>query len=48
LSEGVRRPYDFINNRLKTFCTQYRSRIILQILFRNATLYLHYLRQIEK
>ncbi len=39
---------DFINNRVKTFCTQYRSRFILQILFRNATLNLHYLRQIEK
>jgi len=39
---------DFINKRIKSFYTQYKSRFVLQILFRNATLYLHYLRQIEK
>jgi magnesium transporter len=33
---------------VKSFCTQFKSRFLLQILFRNATLYLHYLRQIDK
>jgi len=39
---------DFFNNRVRAFYTHYRSRLVLQILFRNATLYLSYLRQIEK
>ena len=39
---------DFISNRVKGFCTRFRSRFILQILFKNATLYLYDLRQIEK
>lgn len=39
---------DFIKNNVKSFCTQYKSRFLLQILFRNATLYLHYLRHIDK
>ena len=39
---------DFIHKRVKSFYTHYRSRFLLQILFRNATLYLQYLRQIEK
>jgi len=39
---------DFIKNNVKSFCTQFKSRFLLQILFRNATLYLHYLRQIDK
>ncbi len=39
---------DFINKKVKTFYTYFRSRFILQILFRNATFYLHYLRSIEK
>lgn len=40
--------YDFINKRIKSFYTYYKSRFILQILFKNATFYLHYLRDIEK
>ncbi|MEN6348654.1 MAG: magnesium transporter CorA family protein [Syntrophomonas sp.] len=40
--------YDFINKPGKAFYTHYKSRFILQILFKNATLYLHYLRHIEK
>jgi magnesium transporter len=39
---------DFLNKRVRAFFTHYRSRLVLQILFRNATLYLSYLRQIEK
>ncbi len=38
----------FINKKVKTFYTYYRSRFILQLLFRNATFYLYYLRSIEK
>lgn len=39
---------DFINKRVKSFYTYYKSRFILQILFKNATFYLNYLRHIEK
>jgi magnesium transporter len=39
---------DFITKRVKSFYTQYKSRFILQMLFKNATLYLLYLRSIEK
>ncbi|NLV51090.1 MAG: magnesium transporter CorA family protein [Clostridiales bacterium] len=39
---------DFINKRVKSFCTYFKSRFVLQILFKNATLYLYYLRQIDK
>lgn len=39
---------DFINNRVKSFYTNYKSRFILQILFKNASYYLQYLRHIEK
>ncbi len=39
---------DFINKRVKSFYTHFKSRFILQILFKNATLYLLYLRSIEK
>lgn len=39
---------DFINNRVKGFVTQFRTRFILQVLYRNATKYLQYLRMIEK
>ena len=39
---------DFINRRVKSFFTHYKSRFVLQILFRNAALYLQYLRQIDK
>jgi magnesium transporter len=38
---------DFINKRVKTFYTFYKSRFVLQILFKNATLYLQYLRKID-
>ncbi|WP_114297992.1 magnesium transporter CorA family protein [Anaerobacterium chartisolvens] len=40
--------YDFINKRVKSFYTYYKSRFVLQILFKNATYYLQYLRHIEK
>ena len=39
---------DFKSNRVKNFFTQFKTRFILQILYRNATKYLQYLRQIEK
>lgn len=39
---------DFINKRVKSFYTYFKSRFILQILFKSATLYLTYLRSIEK
>ena len=39
---------DFIQGRVKQFLTQFKSRFILQVLFKNATLYLLYLRSIEK
>ncbi len=39
---------DFINSRVKAFVTQYRTRFVLQILYRNATRYLQYLKHIEK
>ncbi|SHH53119.1 magnesium transporter [Sporobacter termitidis DSM 10068] len=39
---------DFINKRVKSFYTYFKSRFILQILFKSATLYLSYLRSIEK
>lgn len=39
---------DFKNNRVKDFFTQFKTRFILQILYRNATKYLQYLRQIAK
>jgi len=39
---------DFINNRVKTFFTQYKTRFVLQILFKNATRYLQYLKHIDK
>lgn len=39
---------DFKKNRIKAFFTQYKSRFILQVLFKNATLYLTYLKHIEK
>ena len=39
---------DFINKRVKSFFTQFKSRFILQILFKSATFYLIYLRSIEK
>lgn len=39
---------DFINKKVKMFYTYFKSRFILQILFKNATFYLLYLRSIEK
>jgi magnesium transporter len=39
---------DFIGKRVKSFFTYFKSRFILQILFKNATFYLLYLRSIEK
>lgn len=39
---------DFINKRVKTFLTQYKTRFVLQILFKNATRYLQYLKLIDK
>jgi magnesium transporter len=39
---------DFISKRVKSFYTYFKSRFILQILFKSATFYLTYLRSIEK
>ncbi|MEG0913811.1 MAG: magnesium transporter CorA family protein [Oscillospiraceae bacterium] len=38
----------FKNKKTKTFNTHMKTRFVLQILYRNATLYLHYLRSINK
>ena len=39
---------DFANGRVKSFYTFKRTRFVLQILFRNASYFLQYLRQIER
>lgn len=39
---------DFIDNKVKTFYTFKKTRFILQILYKNATRYLQYLKQIDK
>jgi magnesium transporter len=39
---------EFTKKKIKGFYTHFKSRFLLQILFKNATLYLAYLRQIEK
>lgn len=39
---------DFTNNRIKTFYTFKKSRFILQILYKNASLFLYYLKLIDK
>ncbi|HHV95891.1 MAG TPA: magnesium transporter CorA family protein [Clostridiaceae bacterium] len=39
---------DFINNKVKTFLTQYKTRFVLQILYKNAARYLQHLRNIDK
>ena len=39
---------DFINKRMKSFYTHFKSRFLLQLLFKNATFYLYYLRHIER
>ncbi len=38
----------FMDGRVRDFFTYKRTRFILQILYKNATIYLHYLRQIDK
>ncbi len=38
----------FIKNRVKTFFTYKRARFILQILYKNASLYLYFLKRIDK
>ncbi|HEX2925632.1 MAG TPA: magnesium transporter CorA family protein [Ruminiclostridium sp.] len=39
---------DFANKRVKSFFTQFKTRFVLQILYRNATRYLQYLKHIDK
>jgi len=39
---------DFIDRRIKSFYTFKKTRFILQLLYKNATYYLQYLRQIDK
>lgn len=39
---------DFMNNKVKNFHTQFKTRFILQILYKNATRYLVYLKHINK
>lgn len=39
---------DFINSKVKSFLTQFKTRFVLQILYRNATRYLQYLKHIDK
>ncbi len=38
----------FLKNRVKTFSTLKKSRFILQILYKNASLYLYFLKRIDK
>jgi len=39
---------DFKNNKVRGFLTHFRTRFVLQILFKNATRYLQYLKHIDK
>jgi len=39
---------DFKRNKVKSFLTQYKTRFVLQILYRNATRYLQFLKHIDK
>jgi magnesium transporter len=39
---------DFSRNKVKAFFTQYKTRFVLQILYRNAAKYLQYLKHIDK
>ena len=39
---------DFISGRVKGFVTQFKTRFVLQILYRNATRYLQYLKYIDR
>lgn len=47
-SEQTKILNDFIVGHIKDFYTNMRSRFLLQILHKNATYYLHYLRRINK
>lgn len=38
----------FVKNRVKTFFTYKKSRFVLQILYKNASLYLYFLKRIDK
>lgn len=40
--------HSFMDGRVRSFNTSWRSRFILQILFRNASWFIHYLRMIDK
>jgi len=39
---------DFMSNKVKAFFTQYKTRFVLQILHKNATRYLQFLKHIDK
>ncbi|OON98094.1 MAG: magnesium transporter [Epulopiscium sp. Nele67-Bin005] len=39
---------DFLTNQVKTFFTYKKTRFILQLLYKNASYYLHYLRYIDR
>ncbi len=39
---------DFKKNKVRSFLTQYKTRFVLQILYRNSTRYLQYLKHIDK
>jgi magnesium transporter len=39
---------DFISNKVKAFFTQFKTRFVLQILYKNSTRYLQYLKHIDK
>lgn len=39
---------DFMINKVKTFLTHYKTRFVLQILYKNATRYLQFLKHIDK
>ncbi len=39
---------DFKNNKVKSFLTQFKTRFVLQILYKNSTRYLQYLKHIDK
>ncbi len=39
---------DFMSNKVKAFFTQYKTRFVLQILYKNSTRYLQFLKHIDK
>lgn len=39
---------DFMNKKVKSFLTQYKTRFVLQILYKTSARYLQYLKQIDK